>query len=140
MPSVRAVEPILHVSLPVLDLPAALAFYVDVLGCERGRGTERATDVWFLGLQLTLHELPDQVLPDQGVRHFGATLDRAAFDALCVRIAEHGVPWLREPGTRNAGTPTEETKALLADPAGNVIELKSYADLAATVLSTDSYA
>ena len=30
-------EPILHLSLPVADLAAARAFYVDVLGCEPGR-------------------------------------------------------------------------------------------------------
>jgi uncharacterized protein len=133
------VEPILHLSLPVLDLPAALAFYTDVLGCDPGRRSAGVADVWFLGLQLTLHELPEQVHPDQGVRHFGATLDRGGFDALCARVAAHGVAWLRAPATKNTGTPTEQTKALVADPAGNVIELKTYPDLAASVRSTDPY-
>jgi extradiol dioxygenase family protein len=127
------VEPILHLSLPVADLARARSFYLDVLGCAAGRTASRTADIWFFGLQLTLHEAPPEVEADQGVRHFGATLDRAHLDAICARVEERGVAWLRPPATRNAGTAFEESKAYLADPSGNVIELKAYADLDATL-------
>jgi uncharacterized protein len=135
------VDPILHLSLPVAELPVARRFYLEVLGCSAGRQNSTAADVWFLGMQLTLQQLPDQVLAEQGSRHFGATLARDHWDVLCARVEEHGVPWLRPPLTRHEGTPQEERKAYLADPSGNVIELKSYADLDATLRSTaGSYA
>jgi extradiol dioxygenase family protein len=35
--------------------------------------------------------------------------------------------------TDGAGTPREQTKAMIADPSGNAIELKSYADPAAAL-------
>ena len=31
-------------------------------------------------------------------------------------------------GTTDAGTPVEQTKCKIADPSGNVIEFKTYAD------------
>jgi extradiol dioxygenase family protein len=35
--------------------------------------------------------------------------------------------------TDDAGQPTEQTKAKLADPSGNVIELKTYVDVTAAL-------
>jgi extradiol dioxygenase family protein len=135
------VEPILHLSLPVADLAAAKSFYVDALGCQEGRASETTMDVWFLGMQLTLHEMADQVLQRQGVRHFGATLARADLESMYARLTGHGVSPLSPLASRNEGTPQEETKAYFCDPSGNVIELKAYADLDSTVLATDtSYA
>jgi extradiol dioxygenase family protein len=131
-------EPILHLSVPVTDKAEAKAFYTDVLGCRSGRESTDTADVWFLGLQLTLHELPEEVLSDQGSRHFGATLGAEQWRELCDRIAAHQVEWIKAPFTRNEGTSFEESKAYLADPSGNVIELKSYADPEATVLSQGS--
>jgi extradiol dioxygenase family protein len=56
-------DPILHLSLPVVDLDSSRAFYVDVLGCTPGQALPGGMDVWFYGLQLTLHAarpgLPD---------------------------------------------------------------------------------
>ena len=54
-------DPILHLSLPVRDLAESRAFYVDVLGCEPGRVRDGWIDVWFYGMQVTLHEEPDLV-------------------------------------------------------------------------------
>jgi len=88
-------------------------------------------DVWFFGLQLTLQEQPDQVLPleRQGRRHFGVTLAGGEFDGLVARLeTAPDTRWLAAVATDHAGTPREQTKCKLADPAGNVIELKTYAD------------
>jgi extradiol dioxygenase family protein len=123
-----AMEPIHHLSIPVRNLAQSLAFYGDVLGCTVGRQHRGGADVWFFGMQVTLHERPDEVLNEQGVRHFGVTLDRGALEEVIRRATATGVTWLAPVTTDRAGTPQEQTKAKLLDPSGNVIELKSYPD------------
>jgi hypothetical protein len=124
------VDPILHLSLPVRDLASSKRFYVDALGCEVGRERPDFIDVWFYGLQLTLQQHPDQVLPDaqRGVRHFGVTLSHDDLAALLTRLENRPVAWLHEVHTDDPGTPQEQTKAKILDPSGNAIELKAYAD------------
>ena len=124
-------EPILHLSLPVRDLAEARQFYVEVLGCRPGRVSDGWIDVWFYGMQVTLHERPEEVLPDEqrGVRHFGVTLEREELDALVSRLQGQPIRWLCPLTTDFPGTPQEQTKAKLLDSIGNAIELKSYADL-----------
>jgi extradiol dioxygenase family protein len=130
-------EPILHLSLPVRDLAEARAFYVDLLGCEIGRVRPGWIDVWFYGMQVTLHEEPDLVArPDAfGIRHFGVALDAEQLASALKRLdaapADQPIEWLRPLATEHAGTPREQTKAMIVDPSGNAIELKSYADAAA---------
>jgi extradiol dioxygenase family protein len=124
-------RPILHLSLPVRDLTASKAFYLETLGCELAREAPGAIDVWFYGLQLTLHLRPEQVLPPErrGVRHFGVTLSAEDLAALVTRLEERAVEWLSPLRTDFAGELQEQTKAKLLDPSGNVIEIKSYADV-----------
>jgi extradiol dioxygenase family protein len=124
------VEPILHLSLPVLDLAEARRFYIEALGCEPGRELPGCSDVWFYGMQLTLQEHPDQVLADEqrGVRHFGVTLTAGELDDLLQRVGEHQVRWLVPVTTDYAGTPREQRKAKILDPSGNAIEIKAYVD------------
>ncbi len=130
-------DPILHLSLAVRDLAESRAFYVDVLGCELGRVRDGWMDVWFFGMQVTLHEEPDLVArPDaRGVRHFGVSLAADQFDALLRRLesepTDQPIEWLRPVATEHAGTPRAQTKAMIVDPSGNAIELKTYADPAA---------
>jgi extradiol dioxygenase family protein len=112
----------------VRDLGEAAEFYRDVLGCTIGRSNADFVDAWFFGMQVTLHHRPDQTGPldAQGVRHFGVTLDRSAFDATVERVDGHAVEWVVPVGTDHPGTALEQTKGKLADPSGNVIELKTY--------------
>jgi extradiol dioxygenase family protein len=123
-------DPILHLSLPVRDLAESRRFYVDVLGCEIGREPEDFIDVWFYGLQLTLHLAPEQVqsAEERGVRHFGVTLSHAELSALLTHLEGQPVEWLSPVSTDYPGTPREQTKAKLLDPSGNVIEVKAYVD------------
>jgi extradiol dioxygenase family protein len=125
------VDPILHVSVAVRDLDEAAAFYADVLGCEIGRTTDDFVDVWFFGMQVTLHAAPEQVQSDEqsGVRHFGVTLGPDELDVLLTKVRTKGVMFLSEPATDHAGTPREQTKAKILDPSGNTIELKTYVDV-----------
>jgi uncharacterized protein len=126
--------PILHLSIPVDDLAAARRFYESTLGCRVGRVRSDWLDVWFFGLQLTLQERPAEVaaLPELGVRHFGVVLpDRAAFDALVARLRSSGVRWLAEPAAHEEAVLSGKVGGTLADPSGNVIEIKHYDDLSA---------
>ena len=87
-------------------------------------------DVWFYGMQVTLHEQPEQVLEaeQRGVRHFGVTVSGEQLDELVQRLRTEPVEWVRQLSTQYAGTPREQTKAMILDPSGNAIELKSYVD------------
>ena len=120
-------RPILHLSLPVRDLRIARDFYVEALGCQAARTRDDFVDVWFFGMQLTLQDRPDEVgeWKPGGSRRFGVTLARDEFDELLVRLEVAAVPWVVPVTTDNEGLPTEQTKAKLADPSGNVIEIKS---------------
>ena len=122
-------DPILHLSLPVRDLAESRRFYLDALGCDPGRERPGWMDVWFYGLQVTLHEQPDQVLraEEAGVGHFGVALSEERFDALVARLGEHQVEWIRPVSTDYRGTCRQQTKATVSDPSGNAIELKWYA-------------
>ena len=135
-------RPILHLSLPVRDLHAARDFYVEALGCQAARTRHDFVDVWFFGMQLTLQDRPDEVGEPTpgGSRHFGVTLARSEFDELVARLDAATVPWVVPVTTDNEGLSTEQTKAKLKDPSGNVIEIKSYRDVdTALEISSHSY-
>ena len=136
------VQPILHLSLPVRDIEEARDFYVRALGCQPARHRDGFIDVWFFGLQVTLQGRPDEAmgLVPGSSRHFGVTLGRNDFDELVDRLERTGVEWLVPVTTDDAGLPTEQTKAKIVDPSGNVIEVKTYRDVqAALEISTHSY-
>ena len=122
-------EPVLHLSIPVGDLAQARTFYEEVLGCRVGRVRDTWLDVWFFGMQVTLQERPDEVRPaeEQGVRHLGVTLaDEAAYHDVVDRLRGHGVTWLSGPTVTDAVDLSGKASVKVADPSGNVIELKCY--------------
>ena len=122
--------PCFHLSIPVWDLEATERWYVDGLGCRRGRRSNQA-----LILDLGGHQLVAQLqsgepeLPQRGIypRHFGLVLgafsdwqtyrDRARASAL-----HFGV----EPKCRYAAGPLEHHTFFLIDPATNWLEFKHY--------------
>jgi extradiol dioxygenase family protein len=123
--------PVLHLSLPVGDLDAARRFYVEALGCSVGRVRENWIDIWFFGMQLTLQLRPDELrsTDDQGVRHFGVVLtDAESYASLIDRVRSAGVHWLSEPGEHAGVALSGKVGGKLADPSGNVIEVKYYPD------------
>ncbi len=125
-------RPILHLSIPVRDLDEARTFYVSTLGCQAARARLDFADVWFYGMQITLQHRPDEVprSAEHTTSHFGVTLDRKEYEAMIERLTNIGVQWVVPETTEDAATPREQTKAKLADPSGNVIEIKTYADVA----------
>jgi uncharacterized protein len=136
------VQPIHHLSIPVRDMVEARDFYVHTLGCEAARTRADFTDVWFYGMQITLQDRPDEANGTRsgGVRHFGVTLGREEFEAMIARLQAGDVHWVVPVATDDEGLRTEQTKAKIADPSGNVIELKTYRDVdAALEISPHSY-
>ena len=124
-------RPVLHLSLPVDDLRAARDFYERTLGCRIGREREDWFDAWFFGLQLTLQLRPQEVMDvsQQGVRHFGVVLPSLTeFDELVHRVAASGHPWISKPEKHVDAELNGKLGGKLADPSGNVIEIKFYAD------------
>ena len=135
-------QPILHLSVPVRDMEEARDFYVHTLGCQAARRRKDFTDVWFYGMQITLQDRPDEAVPlgAAGSRHFGVTLGREEFEDMIARLRAAGVDWVVPVSTDDEGLATEQTKAKVVDPSGNVIELKTYRDVdAALEISVHSY-
>lgn len=128
-----------HLALPAGDLEKAVAFYCGLLGCRKGNSETGSTDSWvdidFWGNELTLHASdPRQSL--RGVRHdvdmgnvlvphFGVHLDATEFAALKQRLDEKAVSYVDEPYIRFKGTAYEQETFFIADPAGNILEIKT---------------
>ena len=125
---------IVHLAVPGGDLSRTLPFYTDVLGCALGAGEEgRWQDVDFWGNELTLHQSEER-LPnvrhdvDMGavlVPHFGIHLSQDAFDGIKARIAEARLDYIDPPYRRFEGQPQEQETFFVADPNGNVLEIKT---------------
>ncbi len=126
-------RPVLHLSLPVDDLHAARDFYDCPLGCRLGREREDWFDAWFYGLQLPLQLRPQEVMDvsKQGVRHFGVVLPSLSeFDELVSRVAASGHSWISMPEKHGDAELNGKLGGKLADPSGNIIEIKFYVDSA----------
>ena len=122
-------QPVLHLSLPVNDLRAAQDFYENTLGCRIGRTREDWFDAWFFGLQLTLQLRPLEVIDTsrQGVRHFGVVLPTLSeFNDLVKRIDASGCQWISKPENHTDAELSGKLGGKLADPSGNIIEIKYY--------------
>jgi len=126
---------IFHLAFPVADLAASKDFYCRVLGAGVGRENSEWLDVLLWGHQITLHRRPDEVLSKErrGKRHFGVVLPWSEWQALADRLRRDGVAFLEEPAVLLAGAPEEQAKLYLEDPSHNVIEIKAYRDLDATL-------
>ncbi len=121
--------PIFHVSFPVYHLDEAIAFY-STLGGVVGRRETAWADVVLFGAQVTLQHVPEDVLqPMPRSRHFGATLPWQEWEHLVARL--HG--FVEDPRIDYPGTKREQAKAMVADPSGNLIELKAYRQPAAVL-------
>ncbi len=123
---------IFHLSFPVHDLQEAIAFYTGTLGAVVGRSFPEWADIALFGAQITLHNMPADVLtPMPRTRHFGATIGWDAWHAISETIDPNIL--VEPPKHSFTGEPREQAKLMLSDPSGNLIEIKAYRD-PATVL------
>jgi extradiol dioxygenase family protein len=126
-----------HLAIPVSDLREAESFYCGILGCSKGRTSERWTDLNFFGHQVVLHLVDDDgaaaaTNPVDGdavpARHFGVVLDMPDWNSLADTLRNAGCEFLIEPRVRFRGEVGEQATMFLFDPSGNAIEFKSFAD------------
>ncbi len=124
-----------HLAIPVDDLERAVGFYAGLLGCAIGRRAETWVDFFFFGHQLSCHLAPGPREAEGRVDgrrvpvpHFGVILPRAAWEGLADRIRAAGHPFLAAPAVRYAGRAAEQGTFFVADPAGNALEFKYFAD------------
>ena len=80
-------------------------------------------------MQLTLQLRPLEVMnrSQQGVRHFGVVLPSLSeFNVLVKRIHASGCLWISKPENHTDAELSGKLGGKLADPSGNVIEIKYY--------------
>ena len=130
--------PLFHLAFPVRDIAEARAFYGGLLACPEGRSSDAWIDFDFYGHQLVAHLAPDEchaaatgqvdghAVP---VRHFGAILPMADWDALAARLGAAGTRFIIEPHLRFKGEVGEQATMFFLDPSGNALEFKSFADM-----------
>jgi hypothetical protein len=126
-----------HLAFPVRDLAEARAFYGGLLGCAEGRSCESWVDFDFHGHQVVAHLAPGECRPAATgevdgdavpVRHFGAILALAEWEALAERLRGAGTRFIVEPHVRFKGQVGEQATMFLLDPSGNALEFKAFAD------------
>ena len=128
-----------HLAIPAGNIEEAVKFYCDLLGCKSGNSEMGEKDSWididFWGNELTLHaSQPNESW--QGMRHdvdmgnvmvphFGIHLSANDFSAIKSKIENNNLPYVNAPYIRFAGTNIEMETFFIADPNGNVIEIKT---------------
>jgi extradiol dioxygenase family protein len=123
---------IAHVAVPCRNLEETAQWYSEVLGVQPVRMLKDRVTFSFGGvLQLVCHLERRSVdnHPRAYPRHHGLTFLRTD-DYL--RVKDHlerlGVKFLVPPTLRFAKTPHEHHTLMVADPSGNVVEFKCYAE------------
>jgi extradiol dioxygenase family protein len=123
-----------HLAIPVLDLGAAKDFYINILGCSKGRSSAKWMDFNFYGHQLVCHEVKQSINKNMNdvdgnnipVPHFGIILDWNEFHSLSTDLQSKNINFIIEPTIRFKGKVGEQAIMFLKDPSDNAIEFKSF--------------
>ena len=123
-----------HLAIPVSDLDRANDFYVNILGCSKGRSSTKWIDFNFYGHQLVCHEVKKSVNKNSNdvdgnnipVPHFGIILDWDQFQKLSANLQSKNINFIIEPTIRFKGKVGEQAIMFLKDPSDNAIEFKSF--------------
>ena len=123
-----------HLAIPVSDLDTANDFYINVLGCSKGRSSSKWIDFNFYGHQLVCHEVKKSVNKDSNdvdgnnipVPHFGIILEWNQFQKLSADLQSKNINFIIEPTIRFKGQVGEQAIMFLKDPSSNAIEFKSF--------------
>ena len=123
-----------HLAIPVSDLDSANDFYINVLGCSKGRSSSKWIDFNFYGHQLVCHEVKELINKNSNdvdgnnipVPHFGIILDWDQFHKLSANLQLKNINFIIEPTIRFKGKVGEQAIMFLHDPSGNAIEFKSF--------------
>lgn len=131
-------RPAFHLAIPVTDLAATRQFYGELLGCSVGRESAHWIDFNFFGHQVTAHlAAPEQAVvtntvdgKEVPVRHFGVILEWEAWHELADRLKQAQTRFVIEPYIRFKGEVGEQATLFITDPSGNMLEFKSFRDMA----------
>ena len=123
-----------HLAIPVSDLDTANDFYINVLGCSKGRSSTKWMDFNFYGHQLVCHEVKELINKNSNdvdgnnipVPHFGIILDWDQFHKLSADLQSKNINFIIEPTIRFKGQVGEQAIMFLKDPSNNAIEFKSF--------------
>ena len=123
-----------HLAIPVSDLDRANDFYVNILGCSKGRSSTKWIDFNFYGHQLLCHEVKKSVNKNSNdvdgnnvpVPHFGIILGWDQFQNLSANLQSKNINFIIEPTIRFKGKVGEQAIMFLKDPSDNAIEFKSF--------------
>ena len=127
--------PRFHLAFPVHDLSEARIFYVDILGCNTGRESDKWIDFDLFGHQIVAHLSPGDCSPVETnsvdmdnipCRHFGLILDWKDWETLQNRIKKLDIGFLVEPKIRFKSKPGEHRTFFIIDPSGNALEFKTF--------------
>ena len=123
-------QPRFHLSIPSSDLAATERWYVEGLGCERGRSSEHALILSLGGHQLVAQlTMPSPLSPQSGIypRHFGLVFDTlAAWEQQLDRAQGAGLRFGVEAKCRYRDGALEHHTFFLIDPDHNWLEFKHY--------------
>lgn len=116
-----------HLSLPVRQFDACLAFYRDCFEATVEPLGPGVANLFVFGGQVTLHDRPASGLTDDLRRemHFGQVVAPDAWTRSRERIAASGYSPLR--AIRPGEAPDGRGKLLIIDPSGNLVEINSTA-------------
>ena len=130
--------PPFHLAIKVDSLERADDFYGSLLQCQKGRSGSHWTDYNFFGHQLVCHldhsdnkrEISNHVDGEQvPVPHFGVVISMDEWQALVDKLSEADVDFVIDPSVRFLGQAGEQATCFVRDPAGNVLEFKSFANM-----------
>lgn len=131
-----------HLAIQVRDIAEARNFYGVKLGLPEGRSDEHWIDFNLFGHQLVVHLNPQ--LGKTGsvqntanpvdahsvpVPHFGVVLSLEAWEELSARVKTFISDFIVPPHTRFKGQAGEQATLFFADPSGNCLEFKGFANL-----------
>ena len=130
-------RPRFHLAFPVRDLAEARNFYVGLLGCREGRSADEWVDFDFFGHQIVAHLSPAAAAykahnlvdgEEVPVRHFGVILSLPEWQEMAGKLRDNEVQFLIAPTVRFRGQAGEQATMFFADPSGNALEIKAFAD------------
>jgi len=123
-----------HYAFKVKDITSTKKFYMDILGCKKGRCTENWIDFDFFGNQLSAHVNKNIPKPDycgtvDGVKvpipHFGCILTLEEFENIKQNLTTANCKFIVKPQLRYKGLKGEQYTMFTEDFSGNPIEFKA---------------
>ncbi|EDP96198.1 VOC family protein [Kordia algicida OT-1] len=123
-----------HLALPCDDIQKTKEFYVDILGANKGRGTNTWIDIDFYGNQVTFtnagsfnfdfknYRLSGQILPSF---HFGVIVDMETWGKIYTKLFSMDIEVTTEV-TFLENKAGEHISFFVTDPDGYQVEFKSF--------------